>query len=114
MLHYAVAILVTVSSVTDGDTFRTTNGDRVRLWGIDAPEITTTEGIYAKQALRDIIIADGPQLTCYVMDKDNYGRTVARCDTPTHQDLGCLMILRGHAIEWPYFSHGYYKQRNCA
>ena len=39
---------VKVTRVIDGDTFITNKGDRVRLIGVDAPELPTLEGIESK------------------------------------------------------------------
>ena len=101
-------MIVLVTSVTDGDTFRTDEGDRVRLWGIDAPEITTPRGVEAKRTLENILAREGSLLTCYVMGYDNYQRTVARCETGYGMDIGCELIRRGAAEEWEYYSRGEY------
>jgi endonuclease YncB( thermonuclease family) len=92
-------------TVTDGDTVR--DGDlRVRLWGIDAPELREPGGKASRAAL--VAIIDGQPLSCDVMDIDRYDRTVARCDLPDGRDLSCAMIGAGAAKEWVKYSRGAY------
>jgi endonuclease YncB( thermonuclease family) len=43
--------LVEVARVIDGDTFETANQQTVRIYGIEAPEITICGGIEAKKEL---------------------------------------------------------------
>lgn len=99
----------TLNRVVDGDTLEV-NGQRVRLWGIDAPELAQTcPGAYGEPApaVRDINGHDvaywrcgkaakeylesffklQTRLQCKPVEdwvrkttKDPYGRTVARCD----------------------------------
>lgn len=93
--------------VVDGDTFKHGN-DRVRLWGIDAPEMSTPEGIVAKNELRYMI--ENKNIMCEQKSVDNYGRIVAQCWTEDEEDLACSMVAMGAAEDWSYFSHGYYKE----
>ena len=44
-----------VTRVIDGDTFITNKGDRVRLIGIDAPELPSLRGIESKMYLHEMI-----------------------------------------------------------
>ncbi|MCK5659360.1 MAG: thermonuclease family protein, partial [Alphaproteobacteria bacterium] len=37
-------------------------------------------------------------VTCLSIEKDHYGRTVARCKA-NGKDLSCAMVAAGHAIE---------------
>ena len=67
-----------VASVTDGDTLTILNGKkrlRVRLYGIDAPELTQSSGTKAKQALSKLV----HRKTVSVERKgtDGFGRTLA-------------------------------------
>ena len=74
------------ASVIDGDTIEI-RGQRIRLFGIDAPEsrqtCTDPKGVSyrcgqrAAQAL-DYRISDSP-VTCEPKDRDRYGRIVAVC-----------------------------------
>jgi endonuclease YncB( thermonuclease family) len=51
-----------VTRIIDGDTFETETGEKVRLIGINAPEISDIFGQEAKQHLANLI--DQKQLTC--------------------------------------------------
>lgn len=103
------AILIfTVVTITDGDTIRS-DDLRVRLWGIDAPEMDESGGPAAKEALRTIIA--GQELTCEVKGRDRYRRTVARCELPDGRDIACEMVRAGFARDWPKYSRGAYE--NC-
>jgi endonuclease YncB( thermonuclease family) len=74
---------VTVRNVIDGDTIDLTDGRRVRLLGIDAPEA----GFFGKKAepwsqestqwLRDRIEGHAVTLRIDESEKDKYGRTLA-------------------------------------
>lgn len=103
------AIVLTSFFVIDGDTI-TSPSHRIRLWGVDAPEMSTQDGLDARVFLHEY--TQDTMLTCYEMGRDDYGRTVARCKDELGVDLACALIQHGHAEEWHYFSRGYY-QRNC-
>lgn len=104
----AVLILAAVT-VTDGDTLR--SGDlRVRLWGIDAPELDERGGSAAKETL--IRIVSGQNLICEVKGTDRYRRIVARCELPDGRDIACEMVAAGMARDWPRYSGGAYAK--CA
>ena len=93
----------------DGDTL-IDEGRRVRLWGIDAPEMSEVQGPRSKAMLQRIVDQSG-RLVCHAVDEDRYGRAVARCYDEDLIDIGCLMVSLGEAQEWYYYSRGYY--RNC-
>jgi len=98
-------LIVTTITVTDGDTLR--SGDlRIRLWGIDAPELKDDGGPEAKQALADL--TNGQPLVCDVVDVGKYGRMIGRCRLPGGADLACEMVKAGHASDWPKYSSGIY------
>ena len=68
-----------VASITDGDTFRCADGQRVRLLLTDAPERGQgTFGTVATSGLRELIGAgDEVVLEFDVVQRDRYGRTLA-------------------------------------
>jgi len=74
---------VSVGRVLDGDTFRTTQGEKIRLLGINTPEIAHTSspaqplGYQATNALRHLIAGKTVRLTFDTQRKDAYGRTLA-------------------------------------
>lgn len=89
--------------IIDGDTFDCV-GTRIRLMGIDAPEMPDhcrpgrrcTEGdpFAAKDRLKSL--ATG-WVKCRAIEIDHYGRTIARCSVKD-VDLSCAMIASGHAV----------------
>lgn len=90
--------------IVDGDTLRC-GSERVRLHGIDAPEMPghcrpgrdCVEGdpFTSTEHLRKL--AGRGALTCERVDTDSYGRTVARCEADG-VDLSCGQIEAGHAV----------------
>jgi endonuclease YncB( thermonuclease family) len=101
------------ASVIDGDTIEI-RGQRIRLFGIDAPEgrQTCTDqkgatyrcGQKAAQALDDRI-SDGV-VTCEPKDRDRYGRVVAICRA-YGEDLSAWMAGLGWALAYRQYSPQY-------
>jgi micrococcal nuclease len=91
--------------VIDGDTIDI-KGMRIRLAGIDAPEMDHPYGKTAKWAL--VNLCKGQEIRA-VFDGDlSHDRTVATCYLPDGRDLSAEMVKAGMAIDWPKFSHGKY------
>jgi endonuclease YncB( thermonuclease family) len=103
--------------VVDGDTLKI-DGERIRLYGIDAPELHQAcdngqwrPGPMARDALAALI---GSQpVACWPITHDRYGRTVARCFAGG-QDLGALMVSSGWAWAYVHYSLDYLAQENAA
>jgi len=91
----------------------------VRLDGIDAPEAgqrcrrvdgaSWPCGLRAADRLADL--ADGRAVECVILDRDQYGRLIARCAVPdsiggTH-DVGRQMVREGFAWAFTRFSDDY-------
>jgi len=103
------------ASVIDGDTIEI-HGNRVRLFGIDAPEaeqLCRDEkrreyrcGQVAANALAEHV--EGKTVTCVARDVDQYGRTVAVCSSAS-LDIGDWLVRRGLAIDYAYYSKGKYR-----
>jgi endonuclease YncB( thermonuclease family) len=91
--------------VIDGDTIDI-NGVRLRLAGIDAPELDHPYGQRAKRAL--MRHCNGQVMRAVVDGKQSYDRLVATCYLPDGRDLSAEMVKMGHAIDWPKFSGGKY------
>jgi endonuclease YncB( thermonuclease family) len=101
------------ADVTDGDGLRL-KGERIRLWGIDAPELgqpcaregaTLDCGAFAKGLLSSL--TSRGQVECEKVDTDRYGRTVARCFVDG-LDLGSMMVSAGWALDFERYSDGFY------
>jgi endonuclease YncB( thermonuclease family) len=109
----ATATFVGRAHVIDGDTI--TIGDvHIRLQGIDAPESdqTCTDkdgasyrcGLLATAVLEEEIA--GRAVTCFAIDTDRYGRTIASCEV-NGRDLGDAMVRRGFAVAYRRYSTKY-------
>lgn len=64
-----------VIRVVDGDSFETKDGRRIRLLGLDAPEIDNCMGFQAKEALE--IMIEGKVVRLKDQVRDDYGRNLA-------------------------------------
>jgi endonuclease YncB( thermonuclease family) len=104
--------LIGQATVIDGDTIEI-HGQRIRLWGIDAPEsdqlcrgadsLPYRCGSAAALALADKI--GGKLVTCSPRDVDRYGRTVAVCSIGS-DDIARWLVSVGLALDWPQYSRG--------
>jgi endonuclease YncB( thermonuclease family) len=106
--------LIGQASIIDGDTLEI-HGNRIRLWGVDAPETTqlcrgedSEQYQCGAQAANDLdaFIARRP-VNCNPISLDRYGRTVATC-TVGGTDLGAWLVRNGLALDWPEYSKGRY------
>jgi micrococcal nuclease len=87
-------ILLAGIHVHDGDTIGR-GKDRIRIWGIDAPELSETGGKDSRDYLRSMI--SGKRLSCQLVERDRYGRRVMQCHLPNGTDLACQMVAARHA-----------------
>lgn len=92
--------------VIDGDTIDI-EGTRIRLAGIDAPEIEDPYCIKAKIAL--VQLCKGQRIRAEFDEQQSYERLVATCYLPDGRDLSAEMVKAGMAIDWPKFSRGKYR-----
>ena len=95
--------IVVVGSITDGDTFRTTSGERVRLIGIDTPEVVE-DACFADQATAAIteLIPPGTEvrLVLDVDAEDRYGRTLAYVERSSDGlDVNEELARQGFAVQ---------------
>jgi endonuclease YncB( thermonuclease family) len=113
--------LIGRSSVVDGDTIEI-HDQRIRIWGVDAPESRQFCSIGTKpwRCGRDAAIALSDWLgarvvACKGRDRDQYGRTVAMC-TVDGDDVAVWLVRNGWALDWPRYSNGKYAtfQREAA
>lgn len=98
----------TATRVVDGDTFYIISRDtRIRVWGLDAPEVNTPGGSEATAALERLVA--GQELTCRQRDIDRYGRIVGQCFLPDGRDITAAMIESGTATEYCRYSGNHYR-----
>ena len=78
LIMAATPYQATVVAVHDGDTItvRSDITTKIRLFGIDAPELKQPHGQASKQALSGMVF--GKTVTVTPANKDRYGRTVAQ------------------------------------
>lgn len=108
-----------VATVIDGDTVILTDGRRVRLLGIDAPEIAhhgqpgEPLGEKARKFLKFRVESRRVQLRYDLQYEDPYNRLLAHLYLEDGQNLNALLIQEGLAyarFEWPnlhYAAHYY-------
>ncbi len=81
----------------DGDTFRTTTGERIRILGIDAPEIGRPWADVAGAYLDDLVHGKNISLKIQTSKPlDTHGRTLAICKM-YKGDIAELMLSAGYA-----------------
>ena len=98
-----------VASCLDGDTMQLTNRSRVRLAGIDTPELKPRKGkpqFYAREA-RELLtrLARGQEVRFFAVDKegkDKYGRIVADVRLKDGRSLNGIMVREGAAFFYPH------------
>ncbi|MGE0416651.1 MAG: thermonuclease family protein [Acetobacteraceae bacterium] len=100
--------------VVDGDTLVMPTGQRVRLQGIDAPELRQTCtrpdstiwpcGREATAALARLVTGG---VACRIDGSDRYGRGLARCADRDGLDLGAAMVRQGWALAYYSYSYAY-------
>jgi len=83
------------------------NDVRVRLAGIDAPELDHPWGQKSKWAL--VQLCKGQTVTARIRPELSYDRLVAECFLADGRDLSAELVRSGLALDWPKFSGGKYK-----
>jgi endonuclease YncB( thermonuclease family) len=96
--------LCLVASATDGDTLRCSDDTRVRIAGIDAPEMpghcarnrqcTPGDPFASRRSL--IELTQGKTLICKSVGK-SYARVLAHCSI-NGTSIGCTQVRRGYAV----------------
>lgn len=92
-----------VTYVTDGDTFHVLiNGkkEKIRMFGIDAPESKQEWGLEAKEGLNKLI--SNKEVLLEIKSKDMYGRLLAVVFIGK-QNINLEMIKTGNAWYYEYY-----------
>jgi endonuclease YncB( thermonuclease family) len=99
-------LLCQVREVYDGDTATVSCGQgkvKLRVWGIDAPEMGQRPWGTESKAYFERLIPAGQEVQVQVVDKDRYGRAVARLFAGD-DDLGLAMVRQGKAIVYEQYN----------
>ncbi|XGQ70450.1 thermonuclease family protein [Campylobacter hepaticus] len=103
-----------VLKVIDGDTIEVKQDNkifRVRLFGIDAPELKQNFGNQAREALNKIV--KGKQVKIIYENKDIYDRIVAIVKL-NDKDVNQFLVSQGYAWADVYYSGFYIKEQEYA
>ncbi len=113
-------LIAGVASVIDGDTIEI-HGQRIRLFGIDAPEkgqrcTTKAQEIWRCGQKASLALSDRlgrKTVTCEERDWDRYGRMVAIC-LLGKEDISAWMVHEGLAVAFRKYSTAYVGYENQA
>lgn len=96
------------ATIADGDTL-TLKSERIRLKGIDAPELHQTcraagqEYACGKAARQELVrLIGGTAVSCTGWERDKYGRLLAFCSAG-RTDLNKALVERGWAVSYGAF-----------
>jgi len=95
-----------VVSVSDGDTIQVMNNnvaEKVRLSGVDSPELGQSNGRQAKEFTADMVA--GQVVTVEVKDTDRYGRTVGDVFLIDGKNLNREIVKAGYAWHFRKYSN---------
>lgn len=101
--QYNAGRRVTVATVYDGDTFKTEDGEKVRLLGINTPEIAHNDspgeplGETARRRLSALLQGRTVQLRFDYDRRDQYGRTLAHVYLRDGSWINARMVQEGLA-----------------
>lgn len=102
----ATMVLEGVAYVIDGDTI-VIQGTKIRLAGIDAPELDEPWGQKSKWEM--IRICKGQRIRVELNGERSYDRLVGVCYLADGADIGAELIRRGLALDYTVFSRGRYR-----
>lgn len=111
LTSHAYSETVVVKRVIDGDTFETTDGVRVRLSGVDAPERDQPWGTEASGWLA--LMIDGREVKLQNESRDMFGRVVAEVSW-RGMDVCDAMVSLGHCWVDTRYTSGEREQRLVA
>lgn len=96
------------------------DGEVIRLWGIDAPELDHTCEIDCVTVLiregparyLDFILQNGFS-HCEETGTNRYGHMMAECFTTSGEDVGSAMVSAGGAWDYKRYSDGAYAEEEA-
>ena len=110
-----------LAKVTDGDTIRI-KSERIRLHGIDAPELqqqcgTEAGELYqcgrsAAEKLRETI--GNQPVDCQFLERDRYNRIIGTCFNATGKNIQSWMVEEGWAVAYRRYSTRYVEEETAA
>lgn len=102
MIAQPPAVVCVVERVTDGDTIRCADGRRVRLLGIDAPEMSQRPFGQASRRALQRLTPEGSRVTLDVgrTRTDRYGRVLAVLRSPNGTDVNERLVAEGFAVRY--------------
>ena len=113
--------------ISDGDTFRRIGDSKIRLEGIDAPEIKQLCynkiknpypcGELSKSKLTSILNKNQKKkIYCYYSEKDRYNRYIAECflGRDSAYNINKIMVRSGHAVAYLRYSKKYLNDQEYA
>lgn len=102
------AYKVTLGEIHDGDTlwltidlgFYLAHTVRIRMAGINAPELSTPAGVVARDALKAYVAGQSGQWTAqtYKTGEDKYGRWLCTLFAPDGTNVNQWMLANGYAV----------------
>ena len=111
----AAPALEGTARVIDGDTIELA-GERVRLWGVDAPERSQTCRLAAQtwrcgQSAAEALgrLVEGSTVRCESRGSDRYQRVVAVCMVDG-SDVAATMVRQGWALNFERYAKGAYRE----
>lgn len=104
------------ASAIDADTIEI-HGQKIRIWGVDAPEGKQTCknaagkdyrcGQIGSTALAEYLNKAQP-IRCDYKDTDRYDRFVGQCFTSAGHDIAEWLVSEGHALDYKHYSNAAY------
>ena len=103
---FSQAYAEVVCAVHDGDTLRLCNNQRIRIWGVDSPELSQPYGTNARDFLSALVMGQDVRLHCVGR---SYNRQVCSITFgPLGSDIGQALVAAGYAYDYYRYSGGYY------
>jgi micrococcal nuclease len=90
----------------DADTL-VCGSERVRIWGVDGPELKSPGGGAAASVMARLV--RNQHVKCVGKYRDKYRRLVGQCYN-SNGDLGWQLIRSAAAKDYPRYSRGYYSK----